>query len=50
MSLCKVLSNPKNEEYEEMRDWVGEQFNQVNFSTDDVNKRLKFRKMKGEDW
>lgn len=43
--LCKVLSNPKDIEYRQMKKWVGRGFNPTKFSIDEVNKRLRSKTM-----
>jgi hypothetical protein len=36
----EALGNPKHEEHEAMREWIGEGFDPEVFSVDDVNLRL----------
>jgi hypothetical protein len=39
--LLEIISDPDNEEYEEMMEWVGEKFDPEAFDLDDVNRALK---------
>lgn len=39
--LLEVLQNPDDERYEEMREWVGEDFEAQAFSVDAVNRQLR---------
>jgi hypothetical protein len=39
--LLEVLRNPDDERYEEMREWVGEDFDSQAFSVDAVNRQLR---------
>ena len=39
--LLEVLRNPDDERYEEMREWVGEDFDPQAFSVDAVNRQLR---------
>ncbi len=46
MSLLEIISDPENEEYEEMMEWVGGKFDPEHFdvkevSFDDPDKRRK---------
>jgi hypothetical protein len=41
LNLCKILSNPKDEEYKEMREWVGREFDPTKFSIEKANKELR---------
>lgn len=38
--LLDALADPGHEQHEEMRDWIGEDFDPNAFSVDDVNRRL----------
>ena len=40
-NLLEAIGDPKHEEYEEMRDWVGEDFDPEAFSVEVVNSGLK---------
>lgn len=40
-NLCSILSNPKDEEYKEMREWVGREFDPTKFSIGKANKNLR---------
>ena len=39
--LLKTISDPKNEEYEEMMDWLGSEFDPEEFNMDGTNAMLK---------
>ena len=39
--LLKVLQNPADERYEEMRDWIGEDFDPRAFSVEAVNRQIR---------
>ena len=39
--LLEVLRDPKNEEYEEMREWIQEDFDPEAFDLDEINRALK---------
>jgi hypothetical protein len=39
--LLEVIADPKNPEYEEMREWVGEEFDPTRFDADQANRFLK---------
>jgi hypothetical protein len=39
--LLKVIKNPEHEEYEEMMEWVGEDFDPEAFDLDEINSALK---------
>jgi hypothetical protein len=39
-NLLEAISNPKHDQYEEMRDWLGDDFDQEAFSVEEVNRRL----------
>ncbi|MEA3253811.1 MAG: tetratricopeptide repeat protein [Chloroflexota bacterium] len=39
--LLKIIRNPKDEEYEELMDWLGGYFNPRLFDLEEVNRRLK---------
>ena len=41
MNLCAILSNPKDEEYKEMRQWLGKGFDPSKFSVAKANKELR---------
>ena len=38
--LLEAISNPEHEQYEEMREWLGDEFDPEAFSVDEVNRRL----------
>ena len=38
--LLEAISDPKHDRHEEMREWLGDDFNPEAFSVDDVNRRL----------
>lgn len=40
--LLETISDPDNEEYEEMVEWVGEDFDPEYFDLDDINQELKY--------
>ena len=40
MNLLVVLNDPDNEEYEEMQEWIGEDFNPERFDLAEINKTL----------
>lgn len=42
--LLDVLANPKHKEHDEMRDWIGEDFDPEAFSVDKINKLLSRRR------
>jgi len=39
--LLEALNDPQHEEREEMREWVGDNFNPERFEVDEVNRQLK---------
>jgi hypothetical protein len=39
--LLEILRNPDDERYEEMREWIGEDFDPQAFSADAVNRQLR---------
>jgi len=39
--LLKIIRNPKDEEYEEMMEWLGGEFDAERFEPEEVNRRLK---------
>ena len=39
--LLEVLQNPEDERYEEMRKWIGEEFDPQAFSVEAVNRQLR---------
>lgn len=41
--LLEILSDPKHEEYEERREWLGEEFDPEAFDIDGVNQALRGR-------
>jgi hypothetical protein len=40
-NLIEILADPLNQEYSEMKDWVGEDYDPEFFSIDDCNKQIK---------
>jgi hypothetical protein len=38
--LLDAISNPNHDQHEELRDWVGDDFDPKAFSVDDVNRKL----------
>lgn len=40
-NLLKTISNPKNEEYDEMMDWLGDEFDPEHFDLEEINWHLK---------
>ena len=40
MNLLDALADPKHEQHEEMRDWIGDDFDPQAFSVDSVNRKL----------
>jgi hypothetical protein len=40
--ILAILSNPAHEEYEEMLEWIGEDFNPEEFDIDEINETLRF--------
>ena len=41
-NLLEILADPLNQEYSEMKDWVGEDYDPEFFSADDCNKQIKY--------
>lgn len=41
MDLCAILSNPEDEDYKEMRQWLGKGFDPSKFSVAKANKELR---------
>lgn len=39
-NLVEAISDPKHEQHEELRDWVGDDFDPEAFSVDEINQRL----------
>jgi len=39
-NLLEAIGDPKHDQHEEMRDWLGDDFDPEAFSVDDVNRRL----------
>jgi len=47
--LLDVISDPSHDRHEEMRDWLGDDFDPVAFSLDDVNRKLTpFQRRRGK--
>jgi len=46
--LQRILKDPKNRDYDEMREWVGDRFNPEAFNREEINARLlrEFRRKK----
>jgi hypothetical protein len=38
--LLEVLKNPQHEDYEDLKEWVGEDFDPLHFDVDEVNEQL----------
>lgn len=41
-NLLEILADPLNQEYSEMKDWVGEDYDPEFFSVEDCNKQIKY--------
>jgi hypothetical protein len=41
-SLLESIGNPEHEQYEEMTDWLGDDFDPEAFSVDEINRRLAY--------
>ncbi len=39
-NLLEAIGNPEHDQHEEMRDWLGDDFDPEDFSVDEVNRRL----------
>ncbi len=39
-NLLEAISDPRHDQHEELRDWLGDDFNPESFSVDEVNRRL----------
>lgn len=39
--LCKIIKNPQHEEYEELMEWLGGEFDPEEFDIDYINKKLQ---------
>ena len=43
-NLLDILTDPKHEDYQHMREWAGEGFNAEVFSLKDINQRLRLNR------
>lgn len=48
MELLEVIGNPRHKEYEDMIEWVGEDFDPEEFDPEDVNEALEWMKENGD--
>lgn len=48
MELLEVIKNPRHKEYEDMIEWVGEDFDPEEFDPEDANEALEWMKENGD--